>query len=305
MCKAFWPVLSVLLLSVVAACSPATPPPPPPELLAPRQLATVIISPTPVGTPIVPPTRTPAPSPTVTPVPPTVTPSPTPYAGIFMGDGSAPLILPTASSAAVVEVTLVPPTSVPGVSPPEFPTATPPFAIPGAALPAGAVNTTCTVDPAPVFLSAYTTTPEVSAAIGCPLGPPESAPMAEQRFERGVMFWRSTGEIYALAAEPVNGAANLFWRVEDRWQEGQPQSDPSMVAPPDLIQPIRGFGLAWRSNGEIRNALGWGVTEESGYTGTWQSFERGAMFTAQSGAVYALIPADAPVTRGQYIGPLF
>ena len=93
--------------------------------------------------------------------------------------------------------------------------------------------------------------------------------------------------------------------MEDHWQEGQPESDPSMVAPPDLIQPIRGFGLAWRSNGEIRNALGWAITEESGYTGTWQSFERGAMFTAQSGAVYALIPADAPVTRGQYIGPLF
>ncbi len=293
------------LVLLGAACGPATPVPPPESLLAPKQLATVVLSPTPVSTPVVPPTPTRAASPTATPAPPTATPSPTPYVGVFMGDGSAPIVLPTAPVMAVVEATLRPPTAVPGVEPGVFPTATLFLAAGGGVPVAGASGGGCPLEVAPAFLAAYTGQAEVAPALGCPTGPPETYQMAQQSFEHGMMFWRVTREIWALTTQVVDGVSNRYWRVPDQWEEGQPPDDPSLAVPPGVRQPIRGFGLAWRVHGGIRNALGWAVSEESGYTGTWQSFERGAMFSAESGAVYALLPADGSGSTGRYLGPLY
>jgi hypothetical protein len=62
---------------------------------------------------------------------------------------------------------------------------------------------------------------------------------------------------------------------------------------------VRGFGLVWRSNQTIRDALGWGTLAEAPYSGTWQDFERGAMLVGGSGRIYAIYPAE-----GQHSGPL-
>jgi len=294
-------VLGVLAVGVFAGCTPATPLPPP--TVAPKQLATVIVPPTPVSTADL---RTAAPAAaTPTPIPPTASPTPTrtPYVGIFMGDGSVPLVMPTVTVLPVAAAaTLQPPTPIPGALVggtliPGLPSPTAPFALP-------AQTSGCPLEPDATFLTAYLNSPATRAALGCPVAPAESGAMAQQDMERGVMFWRQGTGIYALVASSTGNGT--FWRADDLWTEGQPQDDPNLSPPaPTLVQPIRGFGLAWRSNPDWQTALGWGLSGEVGYTGMWQNFERGAMFTGQSGVIYALSPAGAGVTQGQYWGPLF
>ena len=293
-----------LALLVAAACSPVTPAPGPQDLVAPKQLATVPVSPTPVETRVVPPTTTRQPTATPSLPPPTPIPSPTPYAGIFMGDGSAPIVLPTAPVAALVEVTLIPATPLGGPGAPAFPTSTPISILPGGTQIASVPVEGCATQPAALFSGPYAANPRVGQAIGCPIAAPEQLAMAEQPFEHGSMFWVSSGQIFGLASQVVDGQNNVFWQAADTWQEGMPADDPQMTVPEGLIQPIRGFGLAWRSNLTLRSALGYATTQEEGYTGTLQRFERGLMLSTRQGAVYALAP-DASATRGQYIGPLF
>lgn len=288
-----------LLLLLAAACSPAVPTAPPDIVIAPKQLATVDITATPVQTLVVPPTSTAVPSATRTPIPPTLPPSATAYVGIFMGDGSAPLVQAT-QPVALVEATLLAPTPLGGIPTAVFASVTPPgsFGLPVAD------GGTCIGEIAPVLSGAYNGNNGAQAALGCPVSPSESTFMAEQAFERGTMFWWANREIYALAREPFNGVSNTFWKLADTWQEGMAEDDPSMTGPEGLLQPVRGFGLAWRTSDQVRSALGWAVSPEAGYTGTFQRFERGVMFTTQGGAIYALA-ASPGATSGQFIGPLF
>ena len=51
-------------------------------------------------------------------------------------------------------------------------------------------------------------------------------------------------------------------RFEDTWSEDLPESDPDIVAPEGLFQPIRGFGKVWRENLEVRERLGWALGVE-------------------------------------------
>ena len=85
-----------------------------------------------------------------------------------------------------------------------------------------------------------------------------------QRFERGWILWTEADRtIYVLPDD-------MPWTtVEDLWQEGMPESDPSVVPPQGLLQPVRGFGLAWRTaevyvsrQTTIHDALGWATAPE-------------------------------------------
>ncbi len=119
--------------------------------------------------------------------------------------------------------------------------------------------------------------------------------MVTQPFERGSMFWRSdTKQIYALAS------SGQYWQVPDSWTDGMPADDPAYSSPPaGMLQPVRGFGLVWRSNTSVRDALGWGTLSEAQYNGFWQDFERGSMFVGENGRIYALFTAE-----GQHSGPI-
>jgi len=98
-------------------------------------------------------------------------------------------------------------------------------------------------------------------------------PAAEQRFERGRMIWM---ESLTLHDRTTGGVIFVFYdtgqfkRYDDTWTEGQPESDPTIVPPAGVLQPIRGFGKLWRENADIRTTLGWALSTEVGFTGAWQ-----------------------------------
>lgn len=86
---------------------------------------------------------------------------------------------------------------------------------------------------------------------------------AEQRFEHGVMIWVGAEDrTYVLFDDTLY---TDVWNVyEDMWQDGDPVDDPSIVPPPGLYQPQRGFGLVWREQPLVRDRLGWAVAPEAG-----------------------------------------
>jgi hypothetical protein len=60
-------------------------------------------------------------------------------------------------------------------------------------------------------------------------------------------------------------------KFDDTWQSGEPESDPAIIPPGELYQPVRGFGKLWRDEvHNIREHLGWALTEEQGFETVWQ-----------------------------------
>ena len=97
----------------------------------------------------------------------------------------------------------------------------------------------------------------------CPGSPPILTDGAEQHFEHGLMLWsKAEDRIYVL----FDDGTHLAWKAfADEWEEGKPESDPSIVPPAGLYQPVRGFGLVWREESGIRGRLGWAADNEVGY----------------------------------------
>jgi len=98
------------------------------------------------------------------------------------------------------------------------------------------------------------------------------------------MFWREDSrEIYVLHDDHT-------WRAfADTWQEGQPQGDPGLTAPPGLFQPRRGFGKVWREElGGPASQIGWAREEERGFTGVVQAFGGGTILWSDLGTAYIL-----------------
>lgn len=87
--------------------------------------------------------------------------------------------------------------------------------------------------------------------------------IAEQRFEGGWMFWlQPNQQIWLLT---VNDQGEHIWSVyDDTFVEGDAESDPDIVPPVGMHQPVRGFGKLWRENLEVRSAIGWALEEEQG-----------------------------------------
>jgi hypothetical protein len=112
--------------------------------------------------------------------------------------------------------------------------------------------------------------------------------VAEQVFQRGRMFWlRPTNQIWTLS---TNDDGEPIWQIyEDNFEEGMPESEPDFApTEPGLIQPIRGFGLLWRENPELRAQLGWAISEEVGYLANYEYHYGGTLdannnFTQGSG----------------------
>ena len=112
----------------------------------------------------------------------------------------------------------------------------------------------------PTAMPTITPTPD-------PFPTPVSAKIyvAQQRFERGWMFWlQPNRQIWVLTRD---SAGKAIWSVyDDTFVEGEAEYDPQLVAPEDFHQPIRGFGKLWRENLEVRQAVGWALSPERGHT---------------------------------------
>lgn len=107
----------------------------------------------------------------------------------------------------------------------------------------------------------------------CPSGAVQSIQAAEQVFQHGRMIWleqvRSGSYMYGPMIYVLYDDG-FFDRFEDTWMANEPDSDPSILAPPGLSQPIRGFGKVWRVHPNVRERLGWGLAPETGYRANWQ-----------------------------------
>jgi hypothetical protein len=118
----------------------------------------------------------------------------------------------------------------------------------------------------------------------CPTGNATSITGAYQPFERGFMVWASDNEeILAFVA-----GGDVF-AYTDEWR-GEPldiDDDP----PPGLVQPVRGFGLVWAGDPQLRAALGWALTEESGFELVKQQIDlKSSRYGAVTGARYLQLP---------------
>lgn len=131
------------------------------------------------------------------------------------------------------------------------------------------------------------------APVTCAAGAAVSSGAAEQTFENGIMIWlQALDEIYVIAWD------GRFWRFPDTWDATQPESDPALVPPPGMQQPIRGFGKVWRENPAVSAALGWPPGVELGYTAQYQRPFGEAppeqfYVTGFDGRIYKLVGSEA------------
>lgn len=103
----------------------------------------------------------------------------------------------------------------------------------------------------------------------CAAAPAELTTQAEQTFERGRMVWvAALDRVYAVFED---GGRPAWAMYPDEFNEGDPERDESLVPPPGLEQPIRGFGLVWRNNPRVRERLGWAVSPEVAFEGMMQA----------------------------------
>ena len=100
----------------------------------------------------------------------------------------------------------------------------------------------------------------------CPAGPARTTAGAAEHFEFGGQYWlKESDEILVYWGGSQAHTRDL--------PDGQPDSDPSLVPPEGLYQPVRGFGLVWRGLtplGDLRGALGWATEPEREYTFKYQ-----------------------------------
>lgn len=93
-----------------------------------------------------------------------------------------------------------------------------------------------------------------------------------QPFERGLMLWTEPeNQVYSLFSD---GSIPAWDSWTDTFKEGQPESDPALVPPEGLLQPIRGFGKVWREQSSggvpVRDRLGWATGPEREISGALQ-----------------------------------
>ena len=212
---------------------------------------------------------------------PTAIPSPTRYVGVFLGE-------PT-SIGPEGEIS-IPPTIPPVAGQLDSSGGAAAGAIPVAPQ-VQPLDGACPIAVAEAFTAAYSTNTSLQN-FGCPRDPGVSTALVTQRFERGRMFWRDTRQIIVLSDD------RNFWRVPDTWNEGLPADDPSLTPPEGAVQPVRGFGLAWRSNANFQNALGWARGPEFPIASFWQEFDGGSLFLGDGNLIYAIPSGDS----GQYVG---
>jgi hypothetical protein len=138
----------------------------------------------------------------------------------------------------------------------------------------------------------------------CP-SPAQYGSAAQQPFENGFMIWFGpTDTIFVFYNEGQSGTQRPFDTFEDMFQEGDPESDPDIVPPEGFYQPVRGFGLVWRENPDVRDQLGWAAAPEAGFE-TWLQFYSARAMHASANALQGVdgtihVLENAGATWGVY-----
>jgi hypothetical protein len=253
------PAIAVLVLCLLVGCAPEAAPASDvayPDDLS-KQLATVFISPTPGDDE----RRATAAAnrPTITAQPPTVVPTATVYVGVFLGesggeDGGVPIIDPSRYTGTLIA-------DVPTLAAP-----------------------TCLIPADPVFGTAWAANRTVADALACAGEAVTSYVGTNQIFERGVMYFIPSGEIWVIA--PGGAAGGRYWYVP----LAPPDQGWEMPPPEGLRMPTLGFGAVWKAIDGVRQALGFARTDEQAASISVQRFEGGALFLDSSaGQVFALV----------------
>ena len=193
----------------------------------------------------------------------------------------APTAVPTVPApTAVPSATPVPSPTTPAPVPTATATTVPPTPTP--------ILPTCPITPILGFGRIWSTYETVRNRLGCPVELEKSIWSAEETFSNGYMFWRGDlGVIYALFSN------KKFQQSVDTWTSAEPEWDTSIVPPPGLYQPKRGFGKYWREgvvppSSTVRDTLSWATTEEHGLTASWQAYAGGLMLWSNSQGIFVL-----------------
>lgn len=125
--------------------------------------------------------------------------------------------------------------------------------------------------------------------------------VAEQVFEGGRMFYlQPVDRIWVLFYDEDTRDSGTWAVYENQWVEGMPEIDPSIIVPDGYVQPRRGFGMLWRNNPDVREALGFALDPEIGFESHY-TFTQGAIRV-----VDGVVVVEAGVhTLLSYYGALF
>ncbi|MBI5303381.1 MAG: hypothetical protein HY868_14695 [Chloroflexi bacterium] len=117
----------------------------------------------------------------------------------------------------------------------------------------------------------------------CPDIAPAPTAAAEESFQNGRMVWLKEmrlGQTVIANVIVVLYADGTWQRFNDSWNESLPASDPAIIAPSGLYQPVRGFGKVWRESASVRAKLGWATTQEKAFDSIWQTQKRESLPSA-------------------------
>jgi hypothetical protein len=132
-----------------------------------------------------------------------------------------------------------------------------------------------------------------------------TTPAIEQVFEGGKMLrLESEKTVYVLYNDGSSATftdQDICQIFQDTWMPDEPESIPEIVPPEGLYQPRRGFGLIWRGNVEVREALGWALAPEQRFDTMHQesqpTFENGHSYEKVSHVYLATTERRIVVAR--------
>jgi hypothetical protein len=126
-----------------------------------------------------------------------------------------------------------------------------------------------------------------SVPLGCAVAPMFTAPTALQHFEHGAMLnlkgiYMLQEGLASVSGTPIDGGT---WSgARNTWREPEPAQLGLVPPGPGLVEPILGFGKAWREQfGGPDGPLGWATEDESTVDASWQLFERGIVVVTRPG----------------------
>lgn len=160
--------------------------------------------------------------------------------------------------------------------------------------------TPCGIAVAPHFTSAWH---QYRDELGCPINPVHTHESASQDFERGFLLWRiNPDQVYVMYDDGRLGFYPMSVYPESV-RQNPPGGDPNIQPPAGFQQPVRGFGLVWRDNAEVREGLGWAVEEEARadwyYTFEAQDFVGGTILRECRMGVRVLLSSGTWIKTGE------